>query len=86
MTITNKNPNYSLAGAVYNVYTKNATPGHDYSKDTVQATFTTDTNGKANLSKKLKDGDYAVKELLLRKGMSLTQPSTLSTSAAVIPR
>ena len=56
--ITAGNPNYSLAGAVYNVYTKNATPGHDYSKDTVQATFTTDTNGKANLSKKLKDGDY----------------------------
>lgn len=71
VTITNKNPNYSLAGAVYNVYTKNATPGHDYSKDTVQATFTTDTNGKANLSKKLKDGDYAVKEITAPKGYVL---------------
>lgn len=56
---------------MHNVYTKNATPGHDYSKDTVQATFTTDTNGKANLSKKLKDGDYAVKEITAPKGYVL---------------
>lgn len=69
--ITAGNPNYSLAGAVYNVYTRNATPGHDYSKDPVQATFTTDAGGKANLSKKLKDGDYAVIEVTAPKGYVL---------------
>ena len=62
-SITAGNSNYSLAGAKYNVYVANGTPGHDYSKDTVVATFTTGSNGKATLSRVLKPNTrYAILE------------------------
>ena len=62
-SITAGNSNYSLAGAKYNVYVANGTPGHDYSKDTVVATFTTGSSGKATLSRVLKPNTrYAILE------------------------
>lgn len=62
-SITVGNSNYSLAGAKYNVYVANGTPGHDYSKDTVVATFTTGSSGKATLSRVLKPNTrYAILE------------------------
>lgn len=64
--------NYSLAGAVYNVYVANGDPNHDYSKDTVVATFTTGANGKAVLSRTLKPNTrYAIKERTAPKGYVL---------------
>lgn len=72
MSITNGNSNYSLAGAVYNVYVANGDPNHDYSKDTVVATFTTGANGKAVLSRTLKPNTrYAIKERTAPKGYVL---------------
>ena len=68
VAITNGNSNYSLAGAVYNVYKAYEDPSHDYSKDPVVATFTTNTSGQANLSKKLEDNRYAVIEETAPKG------------------
>lgn len=68
VSITNGNSNYSLAGAVYNVYKAYEDPSHDYSKDPVVATFTTNTSGQANLSKKLEDNRYAVIEETAPKG------------------
>lgn len=47
--ITNGNVNYSLEGAVYNVYKAYVNPNHDYANDPVIATFTTDANGKAKM-------------------------------------
>lgn len=63
--MTTGNSNYSLEGAVYNVYKGTAASG------TVAATFTTDKNGKATLSKKLPNGTYAVKEKTAPKGYVL---------------
>jgi len=72
VSITNGNSNYSLAGAVYNVYVANGDPNHDYSKDTVVATFTTGANGKAVLSRTLKPNTrYAIKEHTAPKGYVL---------------
>lgn len=72
VSITNGNSNYSLAGAVYNVYVANGDPNHDYSKDTVVATFTTGANGKAVLSRTLKPNTrYAIKERTAPKGYVL---------------
>lgn len=72
VSITNGNLNYSLAGAVYNVYVANGDPNHDYSKDTVVATFTTGANGKAVLSRTLKPNTrYAIKERTAPKGYVL---------------
>lgn len=72
VSITNGNSNYSLAGAVYNVYVANGNPNHDYSKDTVVATFTTGANGKAVLSRTLKPNTrYAIKERTAPKGYVL---------------
>lgn len=72
VSITNGNSNYSLAGAVYNVYVANGDPSHDYSKDTVVATFTTGANGKAVLSRTLKPNTrYAIKERTAPKGYVL---------------
>lgn len=68
-SITAGNSNYSLAGAVYDVYVANGTPGHDYSKDTVVASFTTNTLGTATLSRTLKPNvDYAIKERVAPPG------------------
>lgn len=69
--ITNGNANYSLEGAVYNVYEANGTPNHDYTNDPVVATFTTQKDGHATLSKKLENGDYVTIEQVAPLGYTL---------------
>ena len=69
--ITNGNANYSLDGAVYNVYKAYVNPNHDYTNDPVIATFTTDANGKATLSRKLENGDYVTIEQVAPLGYTL---------------
>lgn len=69
--ITNGNANYSLEGAVYNVYKAYVNPNHDYTNDPVIATFTTDANGKATLSRKLENGDYVTIEQVAPLGYTL---------------
>ena len=69
--ITNGNANYSLEGAVYNVYKAYVNPNHDYTNDPVVATFTTDANGKATLSRKLENGDYVTIEQVAPLGYTL---------------
>ena len=69
--ITNGNVNYSLEGAVYNVYKAYVNPNHDYANDPVIATFTTDANGKATLSRKLENGDYVTIEQVAPLGYTL---------------
>lgn len=65
--ITNSNSNYSLAGAVYNVYSGSTATGTPVSK------FTTDANGHATLTPKLPNGDYTVKEVTAPKGYLLDE-------------
>ena len=69
--ITNGNVNYSLEGAVYNVYKAYANPNHDYTNDPVVATFTTQKDGHATLSKKLENGDYVTIEQVAPLGYTL---------------
>lgn len=69
--ITNGNANYSLEGAVYNVYKAYVNPNHDYANDPVIATFTTDANGKATLSRKLENDDYVTIEQVAPLGYTL---------------
>lgn len=69
--ITNGNANYSLEGAVYNVYEANEMPNHDYTNDPVVATFTTQKDGHATLSKKLENGDYVTIEQVAPLGYTL---------------
>lgn len=69
--ITNGNVNYSLEGAVYNVYEANEMPNHDYTNDPVVATFTTQKDGHATLSKKLENGDYVTIEQVAPLGYTL---------------
>ena len=69
--ITNGNANYSLEGAVYNVYEANGMPNHDYTNDSVVATFTTQKDGHATLSKKLENGDYVTIEQVAPLGYTL---------------
>lgn len=69
--ITNGNVNYSLEGAVYNVYEANGMPNHDYTNDPVIATFTTQKDGHATLSKKLENGDYVTIEQVAPLGYTL---------------
>ena len=69
--ITNGNANYSLEGAVYNVYKAYVNPNHDYANDPVIATFTTDANGKATLSRKLENGDFVTIEQVAPLGYTL---------------
>lgn len=69
--ITNGNVNYSLEGAVYNVYEANGIPNHDYTNDPVVATFTTQKDGHATLSKKLENGDYVTIEQVAPLGYTL---------------
>lgn len=69
--ITNGNANYSLEGAVYNVYKAYVNPNHDYANDPIIATFTTDANGKATLSRKLENGDYVTIEQVAPLGYTL---------------
>lgn len=68
---TNGNVNYSLEGAVYNVYEANGMPNHDYTNDPVVATFTTQKDGHATLSKKLENGDYVTIEQVAPLGYTL---------------
>lgn len=69
--ITNGNANYSLEGAVYNVYKAYANPNHDYTNDPLVATFTTQKDGHATLSKKLENGDYVTIEQVAPLGYTL---------------
>ena len=69
--ITNGNANYSLEGAVYNVYKAYVNPNHDYTNDPVVATFTTQKDGRATLSKKLENGDYVTIEQVAPLGYTL---------------
>lgn len=69
--ITNGNANYSLEGAVYNVYGANGMPNHDYTNDPVVATFTTQKDGHATLSKMLENGDYVTIEQVAPLGYTL---------------
>lgn len=69
--ITNGNANYSLEGAVYNVYEANGMPNHDYTNDPVVATFTTQKDGHATLSKKLENGVYVTIEQVAPLGYTL---------------
>lgn len=65
VSVTSGNSNYSLTGAVYNVYKGKTASG------TVVATFTTNSSGKASLSTKLPNGTYSVKEKTAPKGYVL---------------
>jgi len=69
--ITNGNANYSLEGAVYNVYKAYVNSNHDYTNDPVVATFTTQKDGHATLSKKLENGDYVTIEQVAPLGYTL---------------
>lgn len=69
--ITNGNANYSLEGAVYNVYEANEMPNHDYTNDPIVATFTTQKDGHATLSKMLENGDYVTIEQVAPLGYTL---------------
>ena len=69
--ITNGNANYSLEGAVYNVYKAYVNPNHDYTNDPVVATFTTQKDGHATLSKMLENGDYVTIEQVAPLGYTL---------------
>lgn len=71
LKVTNGNSNYSLEGAVYNVYKAYVNPAHDYTNDPVIATFTTDVNGKATLSRKLENNDYVTIEQVAPLGYTL---------------
>lgn len=68
LTITNGNPNYSLEGAVYYVYKEAAEPDYPYWDYEPYATFTTDANGHAELSKKLQPSNYVTFEAVAPKG------------------
>lgn len=69
--ITNGNANYSLEGAVYNVYEANGMPNHDYTNDPIVATFTTQKDGHATLSKMLENGYYVTIEQVAPLGYTL---------------
>ena len=68
LTITNGNPNYSLKGAVYYVYKDVNIPDYPYWDHEPYATFTTDANGHAELSKKLQSSNYVTFEAVAPKG------------------
>ena len=68
LTITNGNPNYSLEGAVYYVYKEAAERDYPYWDYEPYATFTTDANGHAELSKKLQSSNYVTFEAVAPKG------------------
>lgn len=66
VSITNGNSNYSLAGAVYDVYKGNSATG------TPVAEFTTNASGQATLSHKLTPNvTYTIKERVAPKGYVL---------------
>lgn len=69
--ITNGNANYSLEGAVYYVYKDVNIPDYPYWNYKTYATFTTDANGHAELSKKLENGNYVTIEQVAPLGYTL---------------
>lgn len=69
--ITNGNANYSLEGAVYYVYKDVNIPDYPYWNYKPYATFTTDANGHAELSKKLENGNYVTIEQVAPLGYTL---------------
>lgn len=69
--ITNGNANYSLEGAVYYVYKDVNTPDYPYWNYKPYATFTTDANGHAELSKKLENDNYVTIEQVAPLGYTL---------------
>ena len=69
--ITNGNVNYSLEGAVYYVYKDVNIPDYPYWNYKPYATFTTDANGHAELSKKLENGNYVTIEQVAPLGYTL---------------
>lgn len=69
--ITNGNANYSLEGAVYYVYKDVNIPDYPYWNYKPYATFTTDANGHAELSKKLENDNYVTIEQVAPLGYTL---------------
>lgn len=69
--ITNGNANYSLEGAVYYVYKDVNIPDYPYWNYKPYATFTTDANGHAELSKTLENGNYVTIEQVAPLGYTL---------------
>ena len=69
--ITNGNANYSLEGAVYYVYKDVNIPDYPYWNYKPYATFTTDANGYAELSKKLENDNYVTIEQVAPLGYTL---------------
>lgn len=69
--ITNGNANYSLEGAVYYVYKDVNIPDYPYWNYKPYATFTTDANGHAELSKKLENSNYVTIEQVAPLGYTL---------------
>ena len=69
--ITNGNANYSLEGAIYYVYKDVNIPDYPYWNYKPYATFTTDANGHAELSKKLENGNYVTIEQVAPLGYTL---------------
>ena len=69
--ITNGNANYSLEGAVYYVYKDVNIPDYPYWNYKPYATFATDANGHAELSKKLENGNYVTIEQVAPLGYTL---------------
>lgn len=69
--ITNGNANYSLEGAVYYVYKDVNIPDYPYWNYKPNATFTTDANGHAELSKKLENDNYVTIEQVAPLGYTL---------------
>lgn len=69
--ITNGNANYSLEGAVYYVFKDVNIPDYPYWNYKPYATFTTDANGHAELSKKLENGNYVTIEQVAPLGYTL---------------
>ena len=71
MSLTNGNSNYSLEGAVYYVYKDMNVPNYPYRDYAPEATFTTNANGHAELSHKLREGNYVTLEVTAPKGYCL---------------
>ncbi|MBQ6522791.1 MAG: hypothetical protein IJI15_08215, partial [Atopobiaceae bacterium] len=86
-SVTSGNPNYSLAGAVYGVYTDGAcnTIARDTSGNAVY--LTTDANGNTQSSGKLRLGTYYMKEISASPGYMLDStvyPVSLTTGTVTV--
>ncbi len=88
---TGNNPNYSLAGAVYGVYSSGNVQRKTVDTNTLVGKITTDENGKGNLLTGLSAGTtYYVKEISPSKGYLLDEnvyavtPEGTGAKAAVV--